>query len=511
MSNPDNSNEATSTAHEATVHLHAEHRVGAIDERIFGGFLEHMGRAVYGGVYDPGNDRSDTDGFRTDVLDALGQLRMPIIRYPGGNFVSAHNWRHAIGPRDQRPRRPDFAWRSIETNQFGTDEFITWCERLGTEPMMAVNLGTGTPAEAAELLEYCNLPAGTSVADERVANGHPDPYGVKVWCLGNEMDGFWQAGHVPAQTYAERALNASQLMKGLDPSIQTVVCGSSARALPTYLEWDRIVLEHCWSSVDHVSVHRYSRNDNDDTPSFLAEGVAIEQMLGEYRGLLDYLAGRLRGFNRVTLSFDEWNVWYRETGTDGSFEEAPHLLEEQYNIEDALVCAQYLNAFLRHADIVKIASIAQIVNVIAPVLTRPDGILVQSIYWPFKLLRDTVSGDALRVAVDAPTMPTRRRGDVPVIDVAATIDDAAGNATVSLVNRDHTRPVDTVIRVADRTCHIEHVNVLAGEPKLGNTWENPDAVRPVPGTAGVADDGSIRVQLPAASHVVVGLGVPARS
>ncbi len=247
--------------HRAEVHVHTEHRVAPIDERIFGGFLEHMGRAVYGGVYDPGSRLSDDCGFRLDVLEALRPLRMPVVRYPGGNFVSNHRWRDAIGPKSERPRRPDFAWRSIETNQFGTDEFMDWCGALGTEPMMAVNLGTAGPAEAADLVEYCNLAGGTTLVDQRVANGHARPYGVKLWCLGNEMDGPWQAGHVPAQTYAERAAAAASLMKGLDPTIETIACGSSHRLLPTYPLWDRAVLEYCWEQIDFLSAHRYSRND----------------------------------------------------------------------------------------------------------------------------------------------------------------------------------------------------------------------------------------------------------
>jgi alpha-N-arabinofuranosidase len=492
--------------HAATVHLHTEHRVGAIDERIFSGFLEHVGRAIYGGVYDPGNPRSDEQGFRTDVIDALRPLRLPTVRYPGGNFVSAYDWRHGVGPRDKRPRRPDFAWRTVESNRFGTDEFLQWCEAVGTAPMMAVNLGTGTPAEAAALVEYCNLPTGTSNADLRVAHGRVDPYGVALWCLGNEMDGFWQAGHVPAQTYAERALVASSLMKGIDRTIQTIACGSSHRLLPSYLEWDRTVLEHCWDSIDYLSIHRYSDNRDDDTPSFLAEGVVIDEMLDEYRGLLRYVKGRKRSRRDVMLCFDEWNVWYREMGGDGEWAEAPHLLEEQYNLEDALVCAQYLHSFLRNADIVSIACIAQIVNVIAPVLTRPDGILLQTIYWPFKLLRDVAAGDALRVEVRAPERSTRR-GEVPVLDVAATFDERAGRGSVSLVNRDPERAVDVTVAVADRALLPRGALVLTGDPKARNDWYAPDAVRPVPLDVSVVD-GRLRATLPTASHAVFDLGAP---
>jgi alpha-N-arabinofuranosidase len=461
-----------------------------------------MGRAVYEGVYDSGSPRSDERGFRLDVIDALRPLRMPVVRYPGGNFVSAYDWRDGVGPKDGRPRRPDFAWRSTETNQFGTDEFIEWCRALGTAPMLAVNLGTAGPTQAAELLEYCNLPVGTSLADLRAAHGHREPYGVKMWCLGNEMDGFWQAGHVPAQTYAERARAAASLMKGLDPTIETIVCGSSTPLLPSYLIWDRTVLEHCWDQVDYISAHRYSRNDHDDTGTFLAEGVVIDETLVHYRGLLDYVRAIKRGFHRVHVSFDEWNVWYRDVGSDGGWAEAPHLLEERYNLEDALVCAQYLNAFIRHADLVKVACIAQIVNVIAPVLTRPDGLLVQTIYWPFKLLRDAAAGDALRAAVKAPEYTTKR-GDVPVLDVAATFDPDTGTGSASLVNRHPTEAIDVVVRVADRPVAVTEATILTGDPKAINDWDSPDVVAPAPVDATLDDDGAIRVTLAAPAHAVV--------
>ena len=494
----------TNDNHQASVFLHTEHRVAPVDERIFGGFLEHLGRAVYGGVYDPGNSLSDERGFRTDVLDVLRPLRMPMVRYPGGNFVSSHDWRHAIGPRDQRPRRPDFAWSSIETHQFGTDEFMQWCEALGTKPMMAVNLGTGNPAEAAALLEYCNLPAGTSYADERVTNGHAEPHGVTMWCLGNEMDGFWQAGHVPAQTYAERARVASQLMKGLDPSIETVACGSSARELPSYLKWDRTVLEHCWDTVDFISAHRYSRNPHDDTKSFLAEGIAIESTVNDYRALLTYVKAIKNSKHNVHLSFDEWNVWYRATSEDGCWQEAPHLLEEHYNLQDALVCAQYLNSFVRNADVVHSASLAQIVNVIAPVLTRPDGLLIQSIYWPFKMLRDAMSGDALRVSVRAPEMSTRSR-DVPVIDVAATYDEATGTASASLINRDPEASVDVAINIAGSSFDVVSGLVITGDPKARNEWDAPNVIRPATADIRVDESGALHVVLPGPSHTVITL------
>jgi alpha-N-arabinofuranosidase len=371
--------------------------------------------------------------------------------------------------------------------------------------MLAVNLGTGTPADAAALVEYCNLPAGTSIADQRAANGRPEPYGVGLWCLGNEMDGPWQAGPVPAPTYAERARVASSLMKGLDPTIRTIACGSSTRTMPTYLAWDRTVLEHTWDTIDFLSVHRYSGNRQDDTASFLAEGVVVDEILDDYRGLLTAVKARARSRHDVRICFDEWNVWYRETSGNGGWVEAPHLLEEQYNVEDALVCAQFLHAFIRNADLVRIACIAQIVNVIAPVLTRPDGLLLQTIYWPFRMLRDAVAGDALRIEVRGPELPTRR-GDVPVLDVAATYEEATGAAAVSLVNRDPANPVDVTVDLAGPPTgwRVEHALHVSGHPKARNDWDAPDTIRSRP-LAAVVDGATVRVTLAPASHAVLAL------
>ncbi|RYG45823.1 alpha-N-arabinofuranosidase, partial [bacterium] len=383
----------------ASVHLDPRWNRGPVDPRIYGGFLEHLGRAVHEGVYDPGSPRSDARGFRTDVIDALRALKMPVMRYPGGNYVSAHHWKDGIGPKDSRPRRPDFAWKSIEPNTFGTDEFIEWCREVGTAPMLAVNLGTAGGREAAEYVEYTNRPRGTSWADRRPSD---EPYGVKLWCLGNEMDGPWQAGHVPAGEYAMRAEQAGKLMKGLDSTIETVVAGSSARGMSTYLKWDREVLEYCWDSADYISLHRYSENHRNDTAWFLAEGIEIERIIADYRGLVEYVRGVKKSEKRVGLSFDEWNVWYKALAGDGGWQEAPHLLEEVYNLEDALVCAQYLMAFLRNADVLKIGCLAQIVNVIAPMLTTKDGLLIQSIYHTIRMIAETGHGTALTPVVEAP-------------------------------------------------------------------------------------------------------------
>ncbi|MDA1256565.1 MAG: alpha-N-arabinofuranosidase [Chloroflexi bacterium] len=497
----------------ATINLDPDRTTGEIDRRIFSGFLEHLGRAIYEGVYDPGNALSDECGFRRDVLDAMRPMRMPYVRYPGGNFVSDYDWKDGIGPVGERPVRADFAWQTTEPNTFGTDEFVDWCRTVGTEPMLAVNLGTGTARAAAELVEYSNHPSGTHWSDLRRANGHADPHGVKLWCLGNEMDGPWQAGHVPAQEYALRAEQAGKLMKGVDPTIETIIAGSSGNHMPEYMEWDRVALEYTWDHVDYISAHRYSRNERDDTPWFLAEGVEIERIIEDYRSLLGYVRAVKKSSKRVYLSFDEWNVWYRARGGDfshGNWDRAPHLIEEEYNLEDALVIAQYLNAFIRNADVVKIACLAQIVNVIAPVLTRKDGLLFQSIYHPIVRYAELASGISLTPVVDGPVYTAGERGETPVLDVSAAYDGATGKATAFVVNRDPSQSVRVTINISGRSVSGAGDGwLLTGDdPKAQNSWDAPKAV--VPSTCGVAvEDGAARLEMPPMSVMVAALGTVA--
>lgn len=492
---------------EARLGLNTEATAGPIDRRIFGGFLEHLGRAVYSGVYDPGNPLSDEHGFRRDVIEALAPLRMPIVRYPGGNFVSAYDWKHGVGPKAERPRRPDYAWQSIETNQFGIGEFMAWCKAVQTRPMLAVNLGTERAREAGQLVEYCNLPGGTTWSDRRIEHGQREPFGVELWGLGNELDGPWQAGHVPAEVYARRAFQASFLMKQLDPSIQTVAAGSSGRGMPTYLEWDRQVLETCWSTIDFISAHRYSENQKGDSDWYLAEGVEIDRVLEDYAAVIGYVRGRLRSDKQVHLAFDEWNVWYRARGgehTRGGWREAPPLLEEVYNLEDALVVAQYLTAFLRRADLVKVACLAQIVNVIAPVMTRADGVLLQTIFHPFALISQHCGALSLTPRVFSPRYAAGARGEVPVLDAAASYDPATGELSAFLVNRSPRRELSVSVQVDDRVwCEPAACDVLGGgDPKAENSWEQRDRISPRSSPVEV-DGGTLRVRVPAPGLAVV--------
>lgn len=499
---------------ESTLTTAAEFSIAEVDRRIFGGFAEHLGRCIYEGIYDPGSPLSDENGYRTDVIEAIKRLDMPVMRYPGGNFVSCYDWRDGIGPKDKRPARVDYAWQSLETNEFGVDEFMPWCKLVNAEPMMAVNLGTLGTMEAAHLLEYCNLNTESEWVKRRRENGHAEPYGVKYWCLGNEMDGPWQAGHVPAHEYALKADAASRMMKGLDSSIQTIAAGSSGRGMKTYLEWDREVLEHCWETVDYISAHRYSNNVANNSAEYLAEGVEIDRILNDYAGLLDYVRGVKKSNKRVYLSFDEWNVWYHSHGKREPkhlWTQSPHLLEDVYNVEDALIAAQYLNAFIRRADIVKVACIAQIVNVIAPIMTKTDGMYLQTIFHPMEMLSKYARGKSIRLAGDVPTYKAGKHGDAPVLDSAATFDPGTGRIMLSVVNRSIESAHEVKLKVLDRRLgKIEFAMQTGGtDLKLTNSFEAPNAVSPAQATARLAGE-TLSVSLPPTTHAVVVVGTSAR-
>jgi alpha-N-arabinofuranosidase len=483
--------------------VHPAFTVGRVEPTLFGGFLEHMGRCVYEGVFDPASAHADEHGCRTDVLAALAELRLSVMRYPGGNFASGYHWRDGVGPVDQRPTVRELAWQSIEPNRFGTDEFLALCGRTGWEPMLAVNLGTGTPEEARDWVEYCNAPAGTRVADQRVANGHPDPYGVRLWCLGNEMDGPWQLGHVPARDYAIRAQQAAKLMKDLDPAVRTVACGSSATTMPTFAEWDREVLRYLGSDADYISLHRYVDNHAGDTPDFLAVGASIDRQIEDIDAVCRTVRAETRGRSRAYLCFDEWNVWYKNLEMDGAGRFAPHLIEEIYNLEDALVVAQFLNSFVRHADVVKIANLAQVVNVIAPLLTRGDDLLVQTIFHPQRMMATRRDGIALRIATDGPDYEGRRNGRVPYIDASAILDDR--RLHVFCVNRstDAAAPVSLAVPGTTLGPTVAAELLTGPDAKAANTFDTPGVIRPESFTEVDVDGPTATFELPPLSFAAL--------
>lgn len=486
-----------------TLTTHPSFRVGPVDERIFGGFLEHLGRAVYGGVYDPTSPLADEHGCRTDVLAALRDLGLTVVRYPGGNFVSGYHWLDGVGPVEDRPTVRELAWKSVETNRFGTDEFLGLAARMGWTPMLAVNLGTGTPEEAADWIEYTNSAAGSRYAELRRANGRDEPWGVPLWCLGNEMDGPWQLGHAPVEQYASRAQQAAVQMKLVDPTIETVACGSSMPDLPTFGHWDRQVLERVGTDADYLSLHFYAGDHTGDVQDYLGVGAAVDRQLDAADAVCRHVAAAARRPRRPYLCFDEWNVWYRTFGEmDGQWRVAPPLIEETYDLADALVVGQFLMSFLRRADVVKIANLAQIVNVIAPLLTRGDELLVQSTFHAFRMFSQRRTGVSLQVATDGPRVQTSH-GRVPLVDSAAVADGATLH--VFAVNRSVTQ------RAPVRLDHPAGPLSLAGPAELltasapdrANSFDQPDAVRPVAFDAVRTDAAGASFELPPHSLVAL--------
>ena len=491
------------------IYVDSRRTVASLDRRLFGSFLEHLGRAVYDGVYDPGSPLSDSQGFRTDVLDVVRKLGVPIVRYPGGNFLSGYNWLDGIGPVKDRPRVLDKAWDALDTNRFGTDEFMAWCKAAGTEPLMGVNLGNGTPQQAAALVEYCNVPGGTRWSDLRRANGHADPYAVRHWCLGNEPDGPWQIGHPTAQDYGYKAADAAREMRAIDPSVLLTACGSSNSDLPTYLQWDREVLEQCYELVDGLSIHQYYGNSADQTggssAKYLALNLAMDRRITDTIDVCDYVRARKRSPKTLWISFDEWNVWYRKHDFDGHRQVAPHQLEEIYNLEDALVVGGLLNTLMRRADRVKISCLAQLVNVIAPIMTDAKGLYLQTIYYPYRWALEFARGSVLDLLVNAPTYDVPDMRPVPYIDAAGTVSAETGETSLFLLNRDQQAAREIEIVWEDRAPgDVRSAVVLTGDDlKAVNSFQAPRRVQPdslaKPATRGQRT----RLELPPRSYSVI--------
>jgi alpha-L-arabinofuranosidase len=445
--------------------------IAPVDRRLFGSFVEHMGRCVYTGIFEPGHPAADDDGLRTDVLELVRELGVTTVRYPGGNFVSGYRWEDGVGPRGDRPRRLDLAWRALESNAFGLNEFMRWSDLAGVEPMMAVNLGTRGIEAAAELVEYCNLPDGTAAADLRRKHGVAQPHDVRLWCLGNEMDGPWQIGSLTADEYGRLAARAGHAMRRVDPSIELVACGSSNSDMPTFAAWEATVLEHAYDQVDYISLHNYYDPEKHDEASFRASAVDLDGFIDSVVATADHVRAKLRRQKRIKLSLDEWNVWYQSRFTepeDRPIEELPALIEDDYNGTDAVVVGNLLISMLRHADRLTVACQAQLVNVIAPIRTRAGGeAWRQTIFHPFAQTARLARGTVLRPALTSPDMTTGRFGDVPALDAVATHDEESGALTVFLVNRG-TEPVPLSLDLRAFPNHTlrKHLTLSAGNPEL---------------------------------------------
>ncbi|MEO3870082.1 alpha-N-arabinofuranosidase [Nonomuraea sp. B12E4] len=495
--------------HQARLTLDPAFKVAPVHRRTFGAFVEHLGRCVYTGIYEPDHPTADGDGFRGDVLDLTRELGVTTVRYPGGNFVSGYRWEDGIGPRDRRPRRLDLAWHSTETNEVGLDEFVSWCRKAGVEPMMALNLGTRGIAEALDLLEYSNHPSGTALSDLRVAGGAKEPHGIRMWCLGNELDGPWQTGHKTAREYGRLAAETARAMRAMDPALELVACGSSGSSMPTFGAWEATVLEETYDVVDYISCHAYYEEKDGDLGSFLACSTDMDYFISSVTATADHVGARLKSRKRINVSFDEWNVWYLSRFHNAPKPEgwpvAPPLLEDHYHLADAVAFGGLLITLLRNSDRVTAASLAQLVNVIAPIMTEPGGrAWRQTTFHPFAQASRYAAGDVLRVEPAAPVYETAEYGEVPLVHAVATHGEEG--TTLFAVNRSADRPLSLEIdarALGAGTRIVEATTMTDGDVYARNTADDPDRVKPRP-NADVEHD-PMRVLLPPVSWNVIRL------
>ena len=465
----------SASAQTARIKIDTDRKIGGIDKNLYSNFTEHLGRCIYGGLYDPESSQADEAGLRKDVLQAIRDLNVSIVRYPGGNFVSNYHWLDGVGPN--RKPRLELAWQRLETNEFGTDEFVDFARKVGTEPYFAVNLGTGTIEEAQWWVEYCNIKEGPYYAELRRQYGHPEPYNIKYWGLGNEMDGDWQMGQLSADDYVKKAREAAKIMSYTDPTIKLVASGSS-NYTPTSDpdEWNRTVIKGLDGYVDYIALHMYVGNQRDNYYDFLATPAVMDRRTQLVRGML-------REYNKsdrkVNIAWDEYNVWYR--ARDDASVVGVHALEEHYNLEDALVIAGFLNCFIRNADIVKMANMAQLVNVIAPIFVQDDKMFLQTIYYPLQMYANNMKGESLDVFVDCDKYDTSEDfslgdneisasiTDVPYLDVTAALD--GDDLVVCVINRnkDKALAADIICQQAKFSGPVEVYEINGPDIKAENT------------------------------------------
>ncbi len=499
----------------AQVTAHRDFTIARIDDRLYSAFLEHLGRAIYSGIFEPGHPTADADGMRGDVADLVRALNVPFVRYPGGNFVSAYNWEDGVGPRENRPTRLDLAWHTSESNQVGLHEFHDWCRTVGTEMMLAINLGSRGLDEARNFVEYVNGPTGSYWGDLRRSHGRAEPFDCRLWCLGNEMDGPWQVGHKTADEYGRLANEVAKTLRAFDKSLELIVCGSSNSDMKTYPEWERIVLEHTYEAVDHISLHMYFANRTGNTANYLALNHKLDSYIGTVAATINLVKSNKRSKHDVTISFDEWNVWYHSNEQDRAilagaegWPHAPRLLEDIYNFEDALQVALILNTFIRRSDVVRIACIAQLVNVIAPIMTEPGGAAWrQSIYWPYYFASRFGRGTALNLSVRCPGYDADVADNVPYLDIAGVHDEDASTVTFFAVNRHGTDRLTASVDLQGfgAATLVDHQVMTHDLLRAVNSAEMPSNVAPVPGTGASIQGNVIDLALPAHSYHMIRL------
>ena len=501
----------------ASVTAHRDFTVSKIDDRLYSAFLEHLGRAIYTGIYEPGHPTADKNGMRGDVAQLVRDLKIPYVRYPGGNFVSAYNWEDGVGPRESRPTRLDLAWHTSDSNAVGVHEFVDWCDTVGTKAMLAINLGSRGLDEARNFVEYTNGPTGSYWGDLRKKNGRAAPFDVKLWCLGNEMDGPWQVGHKTANEYGRLASETAKTLRAFDKSLELIVCGSSNADMATYPEWERTVLEHTYESVDHISLHMYFANRAKNTANYLALNHKLDNYIATVASTIDYVKAKKRSKKKVTISFDEWNVWYHSNAADrevldgrGGWPHAPRLLEDAYNFEDVLQVGCILNTFVRRSDVVRIACIAQLVNVIAPIMTEPGGAAwKQTTYYPYYFASIFGRGTALNLGVDCAGYDADVADNVPYLDISGVHNEAHGTLAFFAVNRHATDSLDLSIDLHGfgTARVIDHQVMTHADLRAVNNLGNQNAVLPKQGSGVAVDGNRLTGRLPPYSYQMIRLAL----
>lgn len=500
----------------AIIHLDPYYQLAEVPAELFGSFIEHLGRAVYDGIYCPGHPSADAQGFRRDVLDAIRPLNIPLLRYPGGNFASGYRWEDGVGPRERRPVRPDAAWRSLESNQVGLNEFAGFCRDAGAQMMLTVNLGTRGVQEACDLLEYCNLPVGSYYSDLRAAHGVKAPHAIRYWCLGNEMDGPWQMGHKTAEEYGRLAAETARAMRRLDPTVKLTAAGSSNPGMPTFPQWEATVLSHTYDDVDFLSLHQYLGDYTGDLGDYLAQSLTMDSFISAAVSACDYVRAKKRAKKEMMLSFDEWNVWFRTNGQEEREEpwrHAPAILEERYTMADAAVFGCMLITLLNHTDRVRAACLAQLVNVLAPIMTVPGGgpVWRQSIYWPFLHGSLYGRGRVLRAHVASPRYDSPSFTDVPYLETAAVWHEDSGELDIFAVNRS---PGEPLLLACDLAAFgggalTEHSALYDPDPLAVNA-PGQERLTPRRVSGGSAEGGKLRAELPPLSWNVLRVGLGPR-
>ncbi len=491
---------AQPSALKARIKLDTERIISPIDPKIYGNFAEHLGRCIEGGIFEEGSPLSDSRGYRKDVMQAIKDLHVTQMRWPGGNFASNYHWKDGIGPRDQRPPRLEMAWGTIESNRFGTHEFLDYSEMMGMEPYICTNLGTGDWNEVQQWVEYCNQPEGTAMAKLRKQNGREKPWKVRYWGLGNEMDGPWQMGHRSAEDYGKFALEAAKLMKWTDPDVQLIAAGSSNfGGNIDWVGWNRTVLAYLKDHMEYLSLHTYVGNSANDYYEFLGNSIELNARIKIAAGIIESALATSPGHKKIYIAFDEWNVWYRARG--GAKGRGRNALEERYNLEDALSVATMLNTFVNNADTVKIANMAQIVNVIAPIFTNQQGLFLQTIYYPLQLFAANARGTALETFVDCPTYTSKKFGKVPYLDVSTSYDQ--GTAIINVVNRHLEQEIEVEIEAQDKSFggKFEIATVTGNDIKAENDFGSTK-IKTVTSTD-TASGHKLRHRVPAKSYTQI--------